>query len=72
MLNPVIDGVGEVPTSPAIEVAPVFVIPDPARTAKVLLVPSSTGGVAASAAGRGKTVKMDPPTTSAKVKRHQR
>ena len=42
MSKPVIVAVGKVPMSPVIVVAPVLVIPDPARTAKPSAVPSPT------------------------------
>jgi hypothetical protein len=48
LANPVSDVVGNVPTSPVIVVVPVLVIPAPAKTAKLVAVPS-LGCVAASA-----------------------
>jgi hypothetical protein len=39
--------VGNVPTSPLSLVGPVFVMPPPARTTKLLAVPSGTGTAAA-------------------------
>jgi len=47
--NPVTDVPGLSPRSPLIVVGPVFVIVDPASTAKFAAVPSGTGTVAASA-----------------------
>ena len=44
---PVSAGVGDVPMSPVIVVGPVFVIPEPASTAKLVAVPRSTGACAA-------------------------
>jgi hypothetical protein len=46
---PVIDVVGNVPMSPLRVVGPVLVIPAPAKTAKLPVVPSRTGVAAASA-----------------------
>jgi hypothetical protein len=43
-VNPVSLAVGNVPTSPVIVVAPVFVRPEPPRTAKLSAVPRPTGG----------------------------
>jgi hypothetical protein len=47
--KPVSAGVGNVPTSPVIVVAPVLVIPEPASTAKLEAVPSPTVAWAAPA-----------------------
>src|SRR5688572_27988817 len=44
---PVSDGVGNVPMSPLIVVAPVLVMPEPASTAKLSAVPRGTPDAAA-------------------------
>jgi hypothetical protein len=59
--KPVSAGVGKVPTSPVIVVAPVLVIPEPARTAKLPAVPRPTGACAAYAA--------DPPAKTDAARR---
>jgi hypothetical protein len=47
VLNPVIDGVGNVPISPPGVLFAMLVMPPPARTTKESAVPSGTGAVAA-------------------------
>jgi hypothetical protein len=74
--NPVSEDVGDDPTSPRIVLAPVLVIPEPARIAKLPAVPSNTGvGVTAwavpastQAAGSNAT----PTATAAAPKRTRR
>ena len=65
--NPVSVGVGSEPTSPLIVVAPVFVIPAPASTAKVLAPPRPTAACAAPLLIVGSTIPAPSAITASGV-----
>jgi len=58
--------------SPVTDVAPVFVIPEPARMAKESLVPSRIDCVAASAGARGRRAVTAPPTNTERATMRER
>src|SRR5664279_1365673 len=67
-LSPLIDVVGKVPISPVTVVGPVFVMPAPARIAKLSAVPSG-GGVGAASAPPAHT---SPTTVASATMRYRK